>query len=182
MSYQMAEMKDMRAQREVRMEAQMQEVCSQIQAMGTMLKNVQPQPAPASSTIKELLQDTNISLSKPMKSVSLKPTGNVITLANPSGSKQHLAIYTPLSQSLTSNREAISTSTRVIWPVSTKLIPTITASHEEEPTCEAITINTSSMGNTSLREPTRTNELTEATSTFQTAIFQTQPAAPDAKK
>ena len=40
MSYRMTEMKDMIAQREVRMEAQMQEVCSQIQAMGTMLKNV----------------------------------------------------------------------------------------------------------------------------------------------
>ena len=165
----MAEMKDMIAQREVRMEAQMQEVCSQIQAMGTMLKNVQPQPAPASSTIKELLQDTDLSLSKPMKSVSLKPTENVITAANPFGSKQHLARYTPLPQPLTPNREAASTSIRVIPPVSTKLIPPITASHEEEPTCEAITINTSSMGITGLREPTRTNELAEVTSTFQTA-------------
>ena len=150
MSYRMAEMKDMIAQREVRMEAQMQEVCSQIQAMGTMLKNVQPQPAPASSTIKELLQDTDLSLSKPMKSVSLKPTENVITAANPSGSKQHLARYTPLPQPLTPNREAVSTSTRLIPPVSTKLIPPITASHEEEPTCEAITIKTSSMGITGL--------------------------------
>ena len=68
-NYRMAEMKDIIAQREVRMEAQMQEVCSQIQAMGTMLKNVQPPAAPVNSTIKELLQDTDISLSKPMKSV-----------------------------------------------------------------------------------------------------------------
>ena len=169
MSYRMAEMKDMIAQREIRMEAQMQEVCSQIHAMGTMLKNVQPQPAPASSTIKELLQNTDLSLSKPMKSVSLKPTENVITAANPSSSKQHLTRYTPLPQPLTPNREAVSTSTRLIPPVSTKLIPPITASHEEEPTCEAITINTSSMGITGLQEPTRTNERTEVTSTFQTA-------------
>ena len=169
MSYRMAEMKDMIAQREVRMEAQMEEVFSQIQAMGTMLKNVQPQAAPASSTIKELLQDTDISLSKPMKSVSLKPTENVITAANPSGSKQHLARHAPLSQSPTQNREVVSTSTRLIPRVSTKLIPSITASHEEEPTCEAITIKTSRMGITGLREPTRTNELTEVTSTFQTA-------------
>ena len=38
MGYRKAEMKDMMAQREVRMEAQIQEVCSQIQAMGTALK------------------------------------------------------------------------------------------------------------------------------------------------
>ena len=51
MGYRMAEMKDMIAQREVRMEAQMQEVCSQIQAMGTMLKNIQLRPTRAPSLI-----------------------------------------------------------------------------------------------------------------------------------
>ena len=85
------------------MGAQMQEVCSQIQAMGTMLKNIQPRPAPASNTIKELLQDTDVSLPKPMKSVSLKPKESVTTATNPSGSKQHLARYAPLPQPLVSN-------------------------------------------------------------------------------
>ena len=100
MGYRMAEMKDMVAEREVRMEAQMQEVCSQIQAMGAMLKNIQPRPAPASNTIKELLQDTDVSLPKPMKSVSLKPKESVTTATNPSGSKQHLERYAPLPQPL----------------------------------------------------------------------------------
>ena len=70
MGYRMAEMKDLMAQREVRMEAQIQEVCSQIQAMGTMLKNIQYRPT--SSTIKDLLQDTEMSLPRPMKNVSIK--------------------------------------------------------------------------------------------------------------
>ena len=125
MGYRMAEMKDLMAQREVRMDAQMQEVCSQIQAMGTMLKNVQPRPAPASSTIKELLQDTDLSLPKPMKSVSLKTKENVITAANPSSSTQHLARYATLPQPLISNGEAVSTSTQLIPPVSTKLVPPV---------------------------------------------------------
>ena len=105
MGYRMAEMKDMVAQREVRMEAQ-------IQAMGTMLKNIQPRPAPASNTIKELLQDTDVSLPKPMKSVSLNSKESVTTATNPSGTKQHLARYAPLPQPLTSNGEA-STSTNL---------------------------------------------------------------------
>ena len=202
MGYRMAEMKDMVTEREVRMEAQLQEVCSQIQAMGTMLKNIQPRPAPASNTIKELLQDTDVSLPKPMKSVSLKPKESVTTATNPSGSKQHLARYAPLPQPLVSNGEAASTSTKFIpSAVSTKHIPPTTKAHKKEPTCEVITIDTSSMGITGLREPTRTNELTEVTSTFQTANatlgesaaeFQTAddglprgthaPAAPDAEK
>ena len=170
MGYRMAEMKDMVAEREVRMEAQMQEVCSQIQAMGTMLKNIQPRPAPASNTIKELLQDTDVSLPKPMKSVSLKPKESVTTATNPSGSKQHLAKYAPLPQPLVSNGEAASTSTKFIpSAVSTKYIPPTTKAHKKEPTCEVITIDTSSMGITGLRESTRTNELTEVASTFQTA-------------
>ena len=170
MGYRMAEMKDMVTEREMRMEAQMQEVCSQIQAMGTMLKNIQPRPAPASNTIKELLQDTDVSLPKPMKSVSLKPKESVTTATNPSGSKQHLARYAPLPQPLVSNGEAASTSTKFIpSAVSTKYIPPTTKAHKKEPTCEVITIDTSSMGITGLREPTRTNELTEVTSTFQTA-------------
>ena len=170
MGYRMAEMKDMVAEREVRMEAQMQEVCSQIQAMGTMLKNIQPRPAPASNTIKELLQDTDVSLPKPMKSVSLKPEESVTTATNPSGSKQHLARYAPLPQPLVSNGEAASTSTKFIpSAVSTKYIPPTTKAHKKEPTCEVITIDTSSKGIAGLREPTRTNELTEVTSTFQTA-------------
>ena len=170
MGYRMAEMKDMVAEREVRMEAQMQEVCSQIQAMGTMLKNIQPRPAPSSNTIKELLQDTDVSLPKPMKSVSLKPKESVTTATNPSVSKQHLARYAPLPQPLVSNGEAASTSTKFIpSAVSTKYIPPTTKAHKKEPTCEVITIDTSSKGITGLREPTRTNELTEVTSTFQTA-------------
>ena len=152
MSYRMAEMKDMIAQREVRMEAQIQEVCSQIQAMGTMLKSVQPQPATASSTIKELLQDTDLSLPKRMKSVSLKPKESVITAPNPSGSKQHLARYAPLPLPLISNGEALSTSTNLVPPVSTKFIPPTTVSYKKEPTCEVITIDTSSVGITGLRE------------------------------
>ena len=60
MGYRMAEMKDMMAQREVRMEAQIQEVCSQTQAMGTALKNVQPQSTLPNNTIKELLQETDM--------------------------------------------------------------------------------------------------------------------------
>ena len=71
MGYRMAEMKDLIAQREVRMEAQMQEVCTQIQAMGTMLQNVQPRPT--GSIIKDLLQETEISLPKATKNVTLKP-------------------------------------------------------------------------------------------------------------
>ena len=43
MGYRMAEMKDLMAQREVRMEVQIQEVCTQIQTVGSLLKNVQPQ-------------------------------------------------------------------------------------------------------------------------------------------
>ena len=58
MGYRMAEIKDLKAQREVRMEAQMQEVCTQIQAMGSLLKNIQPQPT--GSNIKYLpLEDTS---------------------------------------------------------------------------------------------------------------------------
>ena len=169
MGYQMAEMKDLMAQREVRMEAQIQEVCSQLQAMGTMLKNVQPRSAPPNSTIKELLQDTDLSLPKPVKSVSLQPKESIITTTKPSVSKQHLARYAPLPQPLVSNGEAVSTSTKLILPASTKFVPPTTASHEKEPTCEAITIETSSMAITGLREPIRTNELTNITSTFQTA-------------
>ena len=85
MGYRMAEMKDMMAQREVRMEAQIQEVCSQIQAMGTALKNVQPQSTLPNNTIKELLQETDMSLPKPVKSVSLKPKESIITTTKPSG-------------------------------------------------------------------------------------------------
>ena len=170
MGYRMAEIKDMVTEREVRMEAQLQEVCSQIQAMGTMLKNIQPRPAPASNTIKELLQDTDVSLPKPMKSVSLEPKKSVTTATNPSGSKQHLARYAPLPQTLVSNGEATSTSTKFIpSAVSTKYTPPTTKTHKKEPTCEVITIDTSSMGITGVREPTRKNELTEVTSTFQTA-------------
>ena len=131
MGYRMAEMKDMVDEREVRMEAQMQEVCSQIQAMGTMLKNIQPRPAPASNTIKELLQDTDVSLPKPMKSVSLKPKESVTTATNPSGSKQHLARYAPLPQPLVSNGEAASTSTKFIpSAASTKYITPTTKAHK----------------------------------------------------
>ena len=130
MGYRMAEMKDLMAQREVRMEAQMQEVCLQIQAMGTMLKNIQPQSAPTSNTIKELLQDTDISPPKPMKSVSLKPKESVTTATNPSSSKQHQAKHMPLPQPLVSNGEAASTSTKFIpSAVSTKYIPPTTKAH-----------------------------------------------------
>ena len=169
MGYRMAEMKDMVAEREARMEAQMQEVCSQIQAMGTMLKNIQPRPVPASNTINELLQDTDVSLPKPMKSVSIKPKESVTTAINPSGSKQHLARYAPLPQPLVSNGEAATSTKLIPSAVSTKYIPPTTKAHKKEPTCEVITIDTSSMGITGLREPTRTNEPTEVTSTFQTA-------------
>ena len=134
-----------------------------------MLKNVQPRPAPASSTIKEMLQDTDLSLPKPMKSVSLKPKESVITTAILSGSIQHLARYAPLPQPLISNGEAVSTSTKLVPPVSTKFIPPTTVSLKKDPTCEVITIDTSSMGISGLREPTRTNELTEVTSAFQSA-------------
>ena len=169
MGYRMAEMKDLMAQREIRMEAQIQEVCSQIQEMGTILKNVQPRSAPPNSTIRELLQETDLSLPKPTKSVSLQPKEGIITAMKPSGSKQPITRYTPLSQPLVSGGEAVSTSTKLILPAPTKLIPPITKSHEKEQTCEAITIETSSMGITGLREPTCTNELTNITSTFQTA-------------
>ena len=169
MGYRMAEMKDMVAEREARMEAQMQEVCSQIQAMGTMLKNIQPRPVPASNTINELLQGTDVSLPKPMKSVSIKPKESVTTATNPSGSKQHLARYAPLPQPLVSNGEAATSTKLIPSAVSTKYIPPTTKAHKKEPTCKVITIDTSSMGITGLREPTRTNEPTEVTSTFQTA-------------
>ena len=62
MDYNMAEMKDLMAQREVRMEAQMQEVGSQIREMGTMIKNIQLRPM--NNTIKDLLQDTEVTLPK----------------------------------------------------------------------------------------------------------------------
>ena len=169
MGYRMAEMKDMMAQREVRMEAQIQEVCSQIQAMGTALKNVQPQSTLPNNTIKELLQETDMSLPKPVKSVSLKPKESIITTTKPSGSKQPMARYAPLPQPLVSSGEAVSTSTKLILPAQTEFIPPITKSHEKEPTYEAITLETSSMGITGLREPTCINELTNTTSTFQTA-------------
>ena len=169
MGYRMAEMKDMMAQREVRMEAQIQEVCSQIQAMGTALKNVQPQSTLPNNTIKELLQETDMSLPKPVKSVSLKRKESIITTTKPSGSKQPMARYAPLPQPLVSSGEAVSTSTKLILPAQTEFIPPITKSHEKEPTYEAITLETSSMGITGLREPMCINELTNTTSTFQTA-------------
>ena len=125
MGYRMAEMKDRMAQREVRMEARMQEVCSQIQAIGTMLKNIQPRPT--SSTIKDLLQDTEMSLPRPMKNVSINLMEDVITVAKPSSSKQPPSKYAPLHQHLVSNADATSTST--------KLIPQATISHKKEPTC-----------------------------------------------
>ena len=54
MGYRMAEMKVLIAQREVRMEeAQMQEVCTLIQAMRSLLKKIQSQPT--GNTIKNLL-------------------------------------------------------------------------------------------------------------------------------
>ena len=157
--YRIAEMKDMMVQREVRMEVQMQEVCSQIQAMGTMLKNIQPRPT--SSTIKDPLQDTEMSLSRPMKNVSIKSMEDVITVAKPSSSKQPPPKYAPMHQHLVSNTDATSTST--------KLIPQATISRKKEPMCEMITIDTPSMGITGLREPTCTKEFTEVKSTFQTA-------------
>ena len=169
MGYRMAEMRDRMAQREVRMEAQIQEVCSQIQAMGTALKNVQPQSTLPNNTIKELLQETDMSLPKPVKSVSLKPKKSIITTTKPSGSKQPMARYAPLPQPLVSSGEAVSTSTKLILPAQTEFIPPITKSHEKEPTYEAITLETSSMGITGLREPTCINELANTTSTFQTA-------------
>ena len=169
MGYRMTEMKDMMAQREVRMEAQIQEVCSQIQAMGIALKNVQPQSTLPNNTIKELLQETDMSLPKPVKSVSLKPKESIITTTKPSGSKQPMARYAPLPQPLVSSGEAVSKSTKLILPAQTEGFPPITKSHEKEPTYEAITLETSSMGITGLREPTCINELTNTTSTFQTA-------------
>ena len=72
MGYRMAAMKNLIAQREVRIEAQMQEVCPQIQAMRSLLKNIQPQPT--GNTIKNLLQDTEMSLPKPTKNVNLNTT------------------------------------------------------------------------------------------------------------
>ena len=107
MGYRMAEMKEIMVQREVPMEAQMQEVCSQIQAMGTMLKNIQPR---TSDNIKDLLQDTETSLPKPMKSVSIKPMESVITVTKPSDSKQLPAKYMPSHQPLVSSADATSTS------------------------------------------------------------------------
>ena len=108
MGYRMAEMKNLMAQREVHMEAQTQEVCTQIQAMGSLLKNIQPQPT--GSTIKNLLQDTVMSLPKPTKNVTLKSTEDVASVAKPFGAK-----YRPMKNPPQDQHNLVS-----IEPASTK--------------------------------------------------------------
>ena len=102
-----------------------------------------------------------MSFPRPVKNVSNKPMDDLITVAKPFSSKQLPPKYAPLHQHLVSNTDATSTST--------KLSPQATVSRKKEPTCKMITIDTSSMGITGLREPTCTKEFTEVKSSFQTA-------------
>ena len=154
MGYQMAEMKDLIAQREVRMEAQMQEVCTQFQAMGSLLKNIQPRST--GNTIKNLLQDTEVSLPKPTKNVTLKSTEDTASIAKLFGTSHHSTKYPPQNQPHSISIEPASTSRHV---------PPTAAPSKREPISETITFETSSMGITALREPTHTVNQREPTNT-----------------
>ena len=154
MDYRMAEMKDLQAQREVRIEAQRKEVCIQIQAMGTMLKNIQPRPT--GSTIKDLLQDTEISLQKSTKNVTLKPMEDAMIVAKLFGSRHLLTKYPPQHPLHSTSVEPASTS---------KLIPLTAEPSKKEPINDVITIETWTLGMTGLGEPTYTVDLREPTST-----------------
>ena len=154
MGYRMAEMKDLMAQREFRMEAEMQAVCTQIQAMGSLLKNIQPQPT--GSTIKNLLQDTEMALPKPTKNVTLKSTEDVASVAKLFGAKYQSTKNPPQNQPNLVSIEPASTSRHVL--------PRAGPS-KREPVSEVISIETTSRGITGLRELTYTVNQGEATST-----------------
>ena len=144
MGYRMAEKKVPLTQREFRMEDQMQEMCAQIQTMGNMLQIIQPRPT--NSTVKDLLQDTEVSLPKPVKDVTLKPKkSSIVTAAKPSCSRQQPTKYLPQHPPHSSNIEAVPTSKTISLTASTR---------KKEHICDIITIATSSMGITGLREPT----------------------------
>ena len=154
MGYRRAEMKDLMAQREVRVEAQLQEVCRQIQATGSLLKNIQPQPT--GNTIKNLLQDTELSLPKLKKNDTLKSTGDIASMAKPFGTKYCSMKNPPQDQPHLISIEPASTSRHV---------PPTAGPSKREPVSEVITIETSSRGITGLREPTYTVNQGEPTST-----------------
>ena len=80
------EMRDQLIHPELRMESQLQEMCSQIQKMGADFKNIQPQTENFIPT--NLIQDTNDPPSKPpTKNVTLKSRDKSTTLIDISTSK-----------------------------------------------------------------------------------------------
>ena len=129
-------------------------VCTQIQAMGSLLKNIQPQST--GSTIKNLLQDTEMSLPEPTKNVTPKSMEDVAIVAKPFGAKYRPMKNPPQDQHNLVSIETASTSRHVL--------PRAGPS-KGEPVSEVITIETSSRGITDLREPTYTVNQGEPTST-----------------
>ena len=79
------ELKNLLMQCEIRMETQMQEMCSQTQTLCTMQRRKQSR---VEDNIKDLLKDTDLLLSKPLaKNVTLKSKDRSGTSAGPSGTK-----------------------------------------------------------------------------------------------
>ena len=160
MGYRIAKIKDLLARREVRMEAQMQKMCTQIQTMGIMLQTIQPQPI--SSTVNDLLQSTEVSMPKPTKNVTLKPVDTMTDAAKSSGSRQQAAGYPP------SPPKTETTST-------TKVKPQMTFPRRKDTNpisnriSDLMTMETSSMGITGLQEYSRNSKPVDQTNTFQTA-------------
>ena len=87
MNYRMTEMTDMMAARELRMEAQIQEMCSQVQLVNNALQKVKPMtPTATKSPFKSLFEDTEASIMKAKRSLALKSRGSEANPA-PSSSK-----------------------------------------------------------------------------------------------
>ena len=122
--------------------------------MGSLLKNIQSQPT--GNTIKNLLQDTEMSLPKPKKNVTLKSTEDVASMAKPFDANYRSTNNPSQDQPHLISIEPASTSRHV---------PPTAGPSKREPVSEIITIETSSKGITGLREPTYTVNQGESTST-----------------
>ena len=153
MGYRLMEMKDLLIQREYRMESQLQEMCSQIQAIGTVLIDIQPQTentAPIHLT--KIMKGTPPKHST--KNVTLKSRENSTTPMNVSTSKPVLPKYKPLSCGI-----QISTTLNTD--------PSPSATCKKGSANDPITIEISSMGFTDSKLPTCSTPTSQMTTTFQ---------------
>ena len=156
MGHRMIEMKDLMMHRECLMDAPMEDICSQIRIMTTMLNKAPPQPEV--TAVKSLLTDTGTTLPKPpTKNVTLKTKKPSPSVGVQSTSKLIPQLF---HQNVTDNTPPPTTSkskspTRLLSKKGTSKNP--------------ITIDISSMGITCLRRSLTNDDITQPTGTFHSA-------------